>query len=221
MKQTHTGILITILVSLAMLLVIVILGIYQGVVTVQTNTITSSSSMSSESSSVSISTSSEVSTTTTSSESSMSTSSSTSSTVSANVKVYFSKTPASTTDPSKTFAVNRVSSDLGVAKYVVGELIKGPTAGETALGYFSKVKVTGTSNCGGASFTITISEAKKATLKFCKDFVSEGGVVSDAQAQSEIEASLTQFPTITKVVILDKDGNCLFDQSGLNNCLSD
>ena len=51
--------------------------------------------------------------------------------------------------------------------------------------------------------------------------MSEGGVVSDAQAQSEIEASLKQFPTIMKVVILDKEGNCLFDQSGLNNCLSD
>ncbi len=220
MKQTHTGILITILVSLAMLMVIVILAIYQGVVGVQTNTITSSSSISSKSSSVSTSTSSEVSSTT-SSESSMSTSSSTSSTVSANVKVYFSKTPTSTTDPSKTFAVNRVSPDLSVAKYVIGELIKGPTTGETALGYFSKVKVSGTSNCGGASYTITISDAKKATLKFCKDFVSEGGVVSDAQAQSEIQASLTQFPTITKVVILDKDGNCLFDQSGLNNCLGE
>lgn len=220
MKQTHTGILITILVSLAMLLVIVILGIYQGVVAVQTTTVTSTSSgISSESSSVSTSTSSEE-TSTTSSESSASTSSSTSS-ISANVKVYFSKNPTSATDPSKTFAVNRVSPDLGVAKYVIGELIKGPTAGETALGYFSKVKVSGTSNCGGASFTVTISETKKATLKFCKDFVSEGGVVSDAQAQSEIEASLKQFPTTTKVVILDKDGNCLFDQSGLNNCLSD
>ncbi len=219
MKHTHTGILITILVSLAMLLVIVILAIYQGVVAVQTNTVASTSSMSSESSSVSTGTSSDVSTTT-SSESSASTSSSTSSTVSANVKVYFSKNPTSATDPSKTFAVNRVSPDLGVAKYVIGELIKGPTAGETALGYFTKVKVTGTSNCGGASYTITISEAKKATLKFCKDFTSEG-VVSDAQAQSEIETSLTQFPTIIKVVVLDKDGNCLFDQSGLNNCLSD
>lgn len=220
MKQTHTGILITILVSLAMLLVIVILAIYQGVVTVQTNTAISTSSISSESSSVSTSTSSEE-TSTTSSESSVSTSSSTSSTISANVKVYFSKNPTSATDPSKTFAVNRVSPDLGVAKYVIGELIKGPTAGETALGYFSKVKVSGTSNCGGPSFTVTISETKKATLKFCKDFVSEGGVVSDAQAQSEIQASLTQFPTITKVVILDKEGNCLFDQSGLNNCLGE
>lgn len=221
MKHTHTGILITMLASLAMILVVVILGIYQGVIAVsKTTKVTSSSSMSSESSSVSTTTSSDVSSAT-SSESSVSTSSSTSSTVSANVKVYFSKTPTSATDPSKTFAVNRVSPDLSVAKYVIGELIKGPTTGETALGYFSKVKVSGTSNCGGASYTITISDAKKATLKFCKDFVSEGGVVSDAQAQSEIQASLTQFPTIIKVVILDKDGNCLFDQSGLNNCLSD
>lgn len=201
-----------------MILVLLILAIYQGVVGVQTTTTSSSTSSKSSTPSSSSTSSKEVSTTT--SESSISTSSSTSSTVSANVKVYFSKTPMSTTDPSKTFAVNRVSPDLGVAKYVIGELIKGPTAGETALGYFSKVKVSGTSNCGGASFTITISDAKKATLKFCKDFTSEG-VVSDAQARSEIEASLTQFPTITKVVILDKDGNCLFDQSGLNNCLSD
>ncbi len=209
MKRNHTGILVVMLGSLVMILIALILAIYQGVTQVQT--VTTSSSTSIKSSSVSSST---------TSESIVSVSSSTRSTISADVKVYFSKTPQSTADPSKTFAVNRVSSDLSVAKYVIGELIKGPTAGETALGYFTKVKVSGTSNCGGASFALTIAETKKATLKFCKDFVSEGGVVSDAQAQSEIEASLTQFPTITKVAILDKDGNCLFDQSGLNNCLS-
>jgi len=133
------------------------------------------------------------------------------------VKVYFSKTPESYDDPTKTYTVDRKSPDLGVAKYVIKQLLAGPTATESELGYFSDVKVrSGASDCQGDDFTVTVKN-NVATLRFCRTFDAIG-TMSDARAQEEIKASLLQFDTIKKVIILSKTGDCQFDASGLNLC---
>jgi hypothetical protein len=132
------------------------------------------------------------------------------------VKVYFSKKPDSDNDPSKVFAVSRTSPDAGVAKYSLNQLIAGPTASEKADGYYSEIELSGSSNCEGGDFVLNISSGK-ATVRFCKTF-KLFGVMSDARVQNQIETTLLQFSSVSKVAILGKDGYCLFDASGQNEC---
>lgn len=134
------------------------------------------------------------------------------------VSVYWSKHPDSDNDPSKTFAVSRTSADLGVGSAAITQLLKGPTAAESAQGYFTTVRLrAGTSTCGGNDFSLSMS-GSIATLRFCRPF-DHLGVVADGQASSEITATLKQFSSVQKVIILNSQGNCEFDLSGENRCL--
>lgn len=133
------------------------------------------------------------------------------------VKVFFSKRPESDNDPGATFAVSRTSPDKGVGKFAVSELIKGPSEAEKSQGYFTAVRLrSGESNCNGQDFTLNI-ENKTATLKFCRQF-DHVGSVADGQAESELRATLRQFSSVEKVIILNRDNNCEFDLSGMNLC---
>lgn len=135
------------------------------------------------------------------------------------ISVYFSKRPDSDNDPSKVFPVKRVSPDLGVGNFAIAELLKGPNETESANGYFSTANLRSgsTSNCSGKDFTLTINSGT-ATLKFCRQF-DHRGVVADGQAESEIKATLKQFGSIQKIIILNYQGNCEFNLSGQNLCL--
>lgn len=134
-----------------------------------------------------------------------------------NLKVYFSRHPSSDNDPSAIFAVNRQTTSQSVAVFALTELLKGPSASESAAGYFTPgIDMSGTSNCSGANFKLSV-ENQTATMQFCRA-TSLKGVVSDGQLDSEIKATLLQFPTVKKVVILNQTGNCLFDASGQNLC---
>lgn len=133
------------------------------------------------------------------------------------VSVYFSKHPESDDDPSRTFPVPRSSPDPGVAAFAVRELLKGPTATEQAKGYFTTVRLRDdTSTCGSADFTLSIASGT-AKVQFCKPF-DHLGVVADGQAESELKATLLQFATINRVILLNSQGNCEFNLSGLNLC---
>lgn len=133
------------------------------------------------------------------------------------VRVHFSKHPDSDNDPSATFPVNRTSDTLGVARFAIAELLKGPTASEQSANYFTTVKLRdGTSSCGGQDFKLSISGGT-ATLQFCRPF-DHLGVVADGQANSELKATLMQFGSVKKVVVLNQSGDCEFDLSGLNLC---
>jgi hypothetical protein len=133
------------------------------------------------------------------------------------VKVYFSKHPQSDNDPGAVFAVNRTTDNLGVAKFTVGQILAGPTTVEQTAGYFTTARLrSDTSNCNGQDFKITIVNGT-ATLQFCRTF-DHLGVVADGQAKSELEATLKQFSSVKKVVILNKNGNCEFDLSGMDLC---
>lgn len=134
------------------------------------------------------------------------------------VNVYFSKHPESDDDPGKTYPLQRLSPDLGVAKYSIQQLLKGPTAAELKQGYFTTARLrSGTSNCGGQDFNLKVAGGV-ATLQFCLPF-DHLGVVADGQADSEIKATLKQFGSVSKVVILNYKGSCEFDLSGQNLCL--
>jgi hypothetical protein len=135
------------------------------------------------------------------------------------VKVFFSRHPETDSNVNAVFPVNRVSPTLGVGTYAIQQLIAGPTASEAASGYFTELtaSLTGASNCGGSDFTYTIS-GNVGTLKFCKQ-TQLAGDLTGARIQAEIVATLTQFPNVTKVIILTSSGHCFNDLSGADMCL--
>jgi hypothetical protein len=140
---------------------------------------------------------------------------------SVNVKVFFDKDPASYDDPNIAVAVNRSTTRSDVATFSIEQLIAGPKPGtEMTSGLFTPVHLSGSSNCGGKDFTITVNDTtNKATIKFCKDIVT-AGVLEDSRIQNVIGKTLTQFTNILTVTILDKNGHCFGDESGMDLCLT-
>ncbi|MFI5273076.1 MAG: hypothetical protein ACHQ4H_08605 [Ktedonobacterales bacterium] len=143
------------------------------------------------------------------------------------VKVYFSRHPDSDNSPTAVFAVPRVSPTLGVATYAITQLIAGPSGTEQSSGYYTPLigALSGSSNCGGADFTITLdhrgpkSQTGTATLQFCRG-VALAGDLTGPRISSEIGATLKQFSNIQQVVILTSGGNCFDDARGANACLN-
>jgi spore germination protein GerM len=135
------------------------------------------------------------------------------------VKVFFSRHPDTDSNVNAVFPVNRVSPTLGVGTYAIQQLIAGPTAAEAGAGYFTELTASliGSSNCGGPDFMYTIS-GNVGTLKFCKQ-TQLAGDLTGARIQAEIVATLTQFPNVTKVIILNSAGHCFNDLSGADMCL--
>jgi hypothetical protein len=148
------------------------------------------------------------------------------------IQVYFSKYAASLTNVEAVFPVQRTSPTIMVGAFAIQLLIAGPTPKEWDAGYFSELNssLTGPSSCtgsrpvGGPDFTLNINvkgaqpQPGTATLRFCR-IVTTAGIGTDARIQSEITATLKQFSSIKKVVILTKDGHCFGDGSGQDRCL--
>jgi hypothetical protein len=137
------------------------------------------------------------------------------------VQVFFSRDPESLADFTAVFPLARdVPADPDVMADTLGLLLSGPTSGEQAAGYFSDFKalVVGTiSTCKGAF--LLHQEGGVVTVQLCRA-TSSAGAGQDARAQTEVNATLQQFPGVSKVVVLDRFGHCLFDQSGLDLCRS-
>jgi hypothetical protein len=144
------------------------------------------------------------------------------------VLVYFSKGQASLDDPTAVFPVQRVSPTPAVATYAMEQLVAGPTPAEKTAGYFTELTTvlhrSDPSSCGDADFRLTLdkrgtrAEPGTATLQFCRPTTSPG-IGADARITAEIKRTLTQFASITTVVILNRNGDCFGDLSGLNRCL--
>jgi hypothetical protein len=113
-----------------------------------------------------------------------------------------------------------------VATYAIGQLIAGPARAETRAGYFTELtgSLRGASTCGPNGFTIRLNrrgqlyEPGTATLQFCRRLALPG-LGAGARITAEVRATLLQFPSIRRVVILNRDGSCFGDLSGLNRCL--
>lgn len=132
------------------------------------------------------------------------------------VQVFFSRFPAAGDDFTQVASVTRSTSRVSVARFAIEQLLVGPTSTERRQGLRSPVQLQGNSTCG-SDFTLSINNGV-ARLQFCRQVVS-AGVGDDARAKSAIEATLKQFATVSRVVILDSNGNCFGDQSGENLCL--
>src|SRR5438105_4509357 len=127
------------------------------------------------------------------------------------VRIYFSKHPQSDQNATAVFAVRRISPTLAVAAFAIGQLVVGPTRTETKANYYSALAglLHGPSDCGGPAVRImlnrrgTMVEPGTATVRFCRHSMS-GGIFDDVRVRSEISRTLTQFPSIKRVVILNK-----------------
>jgi hypothetical protein len=114
-------------------------------------------------------------------------------------------------------SVERSVPSESPARGAVDDLLDGPSLGEAISGISSRWDGTITGPTAG-SFSIDIV-AGTATIQFVVQVILTG-VVADAIMQRQLERTLTQFPTIDEVIILNQFGDCMFDQSGLNLCLS-
>lgn len=132
------------------------------------------------------------------------------------VKVFFPVAPETRDSFTKVRPVTRTTNSKGLAQFAIAQLIAGPTETEQQQGLIDPIEFTGESTCEG-NFTISIAR-KTATLQFCR-IVPTGGVGDDARIKTAIEKTLTQFPTVEEVIILDRAGNCFKDLSGKNLCL--
>lgn len=112
----------------------------------------------------------------------------------------------------------RRTDSMGVGAFAIAQLIKGPTSQEQNLGLESALTLNGPSNCGGEDFQLAIQD-KVAKLQLCREVVS-AGIGDDARAKSALTATLTQFPSVEKAVIINSQGDCFGDMSGENRCLS-
>jgi hypothetical protein len=144
------------------------------------------------------------------------------------IKVYFSNNPGT----MSVTPVNRVSPTIQVGTYSIQMLIAGPTPEERAQGLFSELNdaFTGPSNCAGSlpvdgpDFTLTLNmkgttpEQGTATLKFCRTTLL-AGEGTGFRITAEIDATLMQFSTVKKVVILNSSGGCWADLKTGNDCL--
>jgi hypothetical protein len=142
------------------------------------------------------------------------------------VKVYFSKHPASDENPTAVVPVRRISPTPAVATFAIGQLLVGPTRAEARSGYYTALAgiFHGPSTCGRAAFRIVLNrrgtsvEPGTTTLQFCRRTMI-GGVGTAVRISSEIARTLTQFPSIKRVVILDYRADCFSDLSARNLCL--
>ncbi len=99
----------------------------------------------------------------------------------------------------------------------ITDLLDGPTVGEAISGISSRWDGTIVGPTAG-SFTINIA-AGTATVQFLVPVIT-AGVIQDAIMLRQLEQTLTQFDSIAAVILLNQSGDCMFDQSGLNLCLS-
>ncbi len=145
------------------------------------------------------------------------------------VKVYFSHNPESYTDPTFVKSVQRISPNSGVATFALKQLFLGPTAAEQAQGYFSEFagNMSTDNVCSDTSKVFTLSldhrgttpQTGTATVMLCVSVMIPGDL-SGARMTAMITATLTQFPNIKNVVILNNQGNCFNDLRGGNACLN-
>lgn len=132
------------------------------------------------------------------------------------VQVFFPNYSRNNNDLGRVEPVARITERSDVARFAIEQLIAGPTSGERSRGFMKALELRGRSNCG-SDFRLSISGGV-ARLQFCR-LVPSAGIGDDARATSSINATLKQFSTVSRVIILNQNGNCLGDQSGENRCL--
>lgn len=142
------------------------------------------------------------------------------------VKVYFSRHPVSDDRYGAVFALKRVSPTRGVATFALRQLLAGPTPAEASAGYYTEwtSSTYGPSSCGPLGFTLRLNrrgaapDVGTATMQLCRR-VRVPGIGASARMTTQVQATLLQFASVHRVVILTATKACFGDLSGLNRCL--
>jgi hypothetical protein len=132
------------------------------------------------------------------------------------VAVYFPETNRE--DLDEVLPVVRTTNRIDVAEFAIEQLLQGPNPAERDVVAPLPVELSGESVCGNQDFTVAI-EDETAIVQFCRRVV-RGGVGDDAALESSIKTTLKQFSTVDQVVLLNQDGTCLIDPSGMNRCFN-
>ena len=126
------------------------------------------------------------------------------------VKVFFPKQPQSQSQPQYVEPVWRTTTKEGVARFALTELLAGPSQQEAALGLQPVAALTGASSCGGEDFRLAIAD-RVAAVSLCREPASRDR--DDlTRLRRAVEATLTQFPTVDRVALRDRQGECLSPQ---------
>lgn len=144
--------------------------------------------------------------------------------------IYFPKDRTSSSEPTELFPLQRRVSAQDKVAGIIGSYIVGITATELEQGYYlpsgdfeitnyQRLDLRGESNCEGKDFTVS-TENSIVTVKFCKALM-QSGVLADARVKSAMERSIKEATETEKVIFLNRDGDCMFDESGMNICLED
>lgn len=120
-------------------------------------------------------------------------------------------------NPEETITLGRATNRKDLPYFAIEELFKKPTQEEvSAFKIKNEIILEGESTCNN-DYSFSIIEGT-ATLKICKN-IRNSGLMTDARILESIRKTLSQFENINKIVVLDKNNNCLGDLSGKNICL--
>jgi hypothetical protein len=134
------------------------------------------------------------------------------------IQVFFSKDPDSFTSANKVFPVDRkVTDNQDPNILAVAGLIAGPTEDEQNQGFIGGITLSGDSNCDGKDFNLSVNGGT-VKMQLCRHYVSDGST-SDTQLLAQMNRTLGQIPTVSKIILLDNNGNCLFDKAKSKLCL--
>lgn len=120
---------------------------------------------------------------------------------------------ATTDDFADVLETSRSTDRSDAGTFLVEQLFAGPTPSEqsSGMGPITSFEFRGSSNCGGENFTLEVSDSI-ATLQFCRDTFLVGDITPDFTVP--LQETLTQFSTVDRVIVLDKNGDCWNDLSG-------
>lgn len=147
------------------------------------------------------------------SSSSSSLSSTTSAAVNGNTKLYLVKS-------DKLEAVGRNFTGTGDTEKVIFailERVKGPSSDEISSGYKKDINISGESNCNGSWFEISSPTSTTLQIKFCRTIQISG--TTENLVEESLTKTVTDNSNYTKVIVLNREGTCLFNSNGENKCL--
>ncbi|MEO6729152.1 MAG: hypothetical protein ABIM99_04485 [Candidatus Dojkabacteria bacterium] len=142
-------------------------------------------------------------------------------------KIYFSKSPDSYTgDFSYTVGVDREIDKIKPVETALEQILSGPSVDEASMGLKDPIILSGESNCNGGDFKIVSNLTQLGTdieIHFCKD-VLIGGTGDVARVVAVVKKTIQGLETSAnyksgRIAVLDKTGNCLGDEIGMNACL--
>lgn len=136
---------------------------------------------------------------------------------------FFDQTKFDTPDNTNYLTpISRSTTRKDVATYSLEQIILGPSIDEqnaynlkTTFGKDRFIFFTSNSNCSGKDFSISIGNGD-ATIRFCRN-TSLTGDMSGFIVEEQIDKTLKQFSSIKRVRMLNANGDCINNMSGLES----